>query len=257
MPCRRLRKILQTVAAKAHKCKTRTVRKVVNLRAHNVLRRRLQSFRLIVSHLKKRLASVNRLEVEQALAGLPDNQLLLVKQCLKQSKVKSPRGMRYDHNWILSCILLRIKSPKAYSHLRDHKFLPLPSRNTLGRYIDAIRAETGISEEILAHLQSKLGDDADRHGVLMFDEIKLRHGIRFNTKSLRFEGLVDLTEFGYNGKEYEAADTGLVFMYRPLMASWVQSVAVYLSKGPTPSSTLTKLLLKIIFALESHGFLVR
>jgi len=53
------------------------------------------------------------------------------------------------------------------------------------------------------------------------------------------------------------ADTGLVFMYRPIRDGWVQTVGLFLSKGPTPASVLSKLILKLIIALESHGLWVR
>jgi len=45
-------------------------------------------------------------------------------------------------------------------------------------------------------------------------------------------------------------------MYRPLFAGWVQAVAMFLSAGATPASILTKLLLKVILVLESHGLWV-
>ena len=90
----------------------------------------------------------------------------------------------------------------------------------------------------------------------MFDEVKLREGIKFNTSSMEFEGLVDFSEFKCFKNDKLPADTGLVFMYRPILGGWVQSVGMYLSKGPTPSSVLSKILLKLIIALESHGLRV-
>ena len=98
---------------------------------------------------------------------------------------------------------------------------------------------------------------SERHGLLIFDEIHLRPGMRFSSKSLDFEGLVDFGAFTKISQQKELADTGLVFMYRPVGYSWVQAVGVFLSKGPTPSVILSKILTKIVIALESHGLWVR
>ena len=259
LACRRFRKLLQTSAVQFRKNNnSRKLLRTVRRRTINNLRNRICTNRLLLCQLRKRLLSAAAASnVSNAISSLPGNQQLMVKQCVKQLTARSPKGVRYDNSWILSCILLRIKSPKAYAHLRDHRFLPLPSRATLGRYIDAIRADTGIAEDILCQLQQRAKSDADRHGVLIFDEIKLREGIKFRIKDLQFEGIVDLGEFASNtGKSQQSANSGLVFMYRPLKSSWVQTVAMFLSNGPVSSSILSKMLLKLIFALESHGFMV-
>jgi len=86
--------------------------------------------------------------------------------------------------------------------------------------------------------------------MLLFDEVKLCEGVRFSVKQLEFEGLVDLREFASDRK---LADTDLVLMYRPLLAGWVQTVAMFLSCGAMLAATLSKLLLKVILTLESHG----
>ena len=76
-------------------------------------------------------------------------------------KAKSARGMRYDHSWILACMLLRIKSPKAYEHMREHAFLVLPTRRTLCRYIDVLHAETGISEEVIKLISQRVTSESE------------------------------------------------------------------------------------------------
>jgi len=47
------------------------------------------------------------------------------------------------------------------------------------------------------------------------------------------------------------ADYGLVFMYRPFLGARTQTVAMFLSHGPTRTNTLQKLLTKVTFALEN------
>jgi len=251
--CRKLRRILQTSAAKKkmHSSKRQSWR----LRSRTVhrLRNRIHTSKLLVAHLKAKLNTVSTSKLRSLIADLPHGQRLIVEHFMHQRRVKSPRGMRYDHKWILSCILLRIKSPKAYKHLRDGCLLPLPSRATLQRYMEVIRAEVGM----LTILSSKVSSASERHGILMFDEIKLRQGITFNVKAMEFEGLVDLGEFASSKNAVSVpADTGLVFLYRPFLGSWMQTVGMFLSHGPTSSATLAKIILKLVFALEAHGLLV-
>lgn len=254
-PCQKFRKILQTVSPRSRNHHLQKIR-ISWRRKVNRLKARVNVSRTLAGHLKNRLKLVEGQKLDNLVRELPANQQLAIRHCFRQARAKSARGMRYDHQWILACLLLRIKSPKAYAHLRDHCFLSLPSRPTLTRYIDVIRIGTGISDDMIELLTKKISTDAERHGILMFDEVKLREGMKFNTKNMEFEGMVDFGEFTPSGYTDKHADTGLVFMYRPIFGSWVQTVGMFLSKGPTSSSILSKLLMKLLIALESHNIWV-
>jgi hypothetical protein len=97
--------------------------------------------------------------------------------------------------------------------LRDHSFLALPTHQTLGRYIDVVNAETGIAEDVIQLFIQRVNSVAERRGVLIFDEVKLREGIRSNTTLMEFVGLVDFSGFQDMKNQSLPADTGLVFMY--------------------------------------------
>jgi hypothetical protein len=254
-PCRKFRHILRAAALRTNVIKKLRM-KATRLRTVHRLQKRVNLCRVMAGRLKQQLKQVKGQKLDELVKDLPYNQQLAVKHCLQQLNVKSVKGMRYDRQWILSCILLRIKSPKAYAHLRDHCFLSLPSPSTLARYIDVVHVETGVSTQMINLLGNKVSTASQRHGILIFDEIHLREGMRFSTKVLEFEGLVDFGEFTPNAQRKRLADTGLVFMYRPIQDGWVQTVGVFLSKGPTPASVLSKLLLKLLIALESHGLFV-
>ena len=58
----------------------------------------------------------------------------------------------------------------------------------------------------------------------MFNEVKLRESIKFSFRNLEFEGLVEFCEFTPKGHEQKYVDTGLVFMYRPILGNWVQAI---------------------------------
>ena len=227
-------------------------RQLVCARKMRQSRQRIVKLRDTVSAMRKKLAEQTALHgIDSYIKDLPENQQIAIKQAVKQASIRSARGMRYDEKWLLSCILLRIKSPKAYSHLRDHQILSLPSRSTLQRYMDIVRAECGVSQECLNLLKEKVSTRAERHGILIIDEIKLRVGVKFDVRNLKFSGLIDLGEFTSAKDQKNPADYGLVFMYRPFMGSWTQTVAMFLSKGPTRSAILSKLMVKVIVALES------
>lgn len=49
--------------------------------------------------------------------------------------MKDGKGMRYDAEWLMECLLMRIKSPRAYKHLRANMLLPLPCPDTIRRLI--------------------------------------------------------------------------------------------------------------------------
>ena len=63
------------------------------------------------------------------------------------SRPHGPHGNRYEAEWIYhemrtmiyETILMRIKSPTLYNHIRERKIMPLPSRTTLNRYMRNIK----------------------------------------------------------------------------------------------------------------------
>jgi len=194
IPCRKLRRILKAAALRKNVVK-KLRRQALRLRTVHRLQKRVAFCRLMATRLNHQLKSARGQKLDELIKDLPPNQQLAVKHCFRQLSVRSPKGMRYDHQWILGCILLRIKSPKAYAYLRDHCFLSLPSPSTLTRYIDVVHVETGISTEMIDILSNKVKTAPDRHGILIFDEIYLRQGMRFSSKVLEFAGLVDFSEF--------------------------------------------------------------
>lgn len=251
-PCKRMRKILQAALKMKEHRSSKMKKRLISARKVRQSYKRIAKLRQTVSAMRKKLAQKIALRaMDTYIKDLPENQQIGIQQALNQASVRSSKGMRYDQKWLLSCILLRIKSPKAYNHLRDHQILSLPSRSTLQRYMDIVRAECGVSEECLNLLKEKVSTRAERHGILIMDEVKLRVGVKFDVRNLKFSGLIDLGEFTSAKDRRNPADYGLVFMYRPFMGSWTQTVAMFLSKGPTRSAILSKLMVKVIMALES------
>lgn len=115
---------------------------------------------------KHRLLSTQKLD--DLIKDLNPKQQMLVRTCVQAAKVKSDRGMRYSKEWVYECILLRIKSPKLYRSMRrkKDKLLPLPSIQTLQRYMEQLRPAYGFQENVFELLKekSKYIKSAGRHG---------------------------------------------------------------------------------------------
>lgn len=79
----------------------------------------------------------------------------VVRHILKNGKMKDKRKMRYSRRWILDCLLLSIKSRKAYLHLRSHNILPLPMLSTLRKYLRNLKPECGFEKEFFNMLKKK------------------------------------------------------------------------------------------------------
>jgi hypothetical protein len=56
---------------------------------------------------------------------------MTVNTIMAKGRVKNKKSMRYEANWLLECLTLRIKSFKVYDHLFRSGILPLPHPNTL------------------------------------------------------------------------------------------------------------------------------
>jgi hypothetical protein len=61
-------------------------------------------------------------------------------------KDKYNKDMRYDIEWLLECLLIRVKSPATYEHLRVNKILPLSSKDTLRKMISSMSPEFGFND---------------------------------------------------------------------------------------------------------------
>lgn len=64
---------------------------------------------------------------------LPQNQLIAIQEMIEAAKHKNLRGLRYNEEWILLCMLIHMKSPTTYNFLRDNKILTVPCVRTIRR----------------------------------------------------------------------------------------------------------------------------
>ena len=162
--------------------------------------------------------------------------------------------MRYKANWLLECLTLRIKSSKVYDHLFRSGILPLPHPNTLRSLLGGMSSEFGFNKQALEAIKKILRgkSQAQRLGILCFDELSIKEDLTFNTSTFQFEGFVNLGS-SIDEATRKLANHGLVFMFRPLLDSWVQPIAVFASCNAASGEDLNRLLLKAIVLLETYG----
>lgn len=108
-----------------------------------------------IKELRLKCAAVKEDVLLEAIATLPEKEQLAVKACFSAATCKSNNGVRYTTQWIYECLLLRIKSKKAYVHLRKHKILILPSLQTLHRYLKTVKSAYGFQDNTFDALKLK------------------------------------------------------------------------------------------------------
>lgn len=160
VPCKYFRKSLQTRKLRIK----RRVLKTTHNSAHKMRASQRKAKRLlskvktlssVVASMKKAAAANAERILQDKLASLSPKQQLAVKQCFKAANRKSTRGMSFDKEWMLECILLKMRSPKLYEYIRRQKILVLPSRTTIRKYLSSYMGSFGFNESMLQTLRKK------------------------------------------------------------------------------------------------------
>ncbi|CAG7731494.1 unnamed protein product, partial [Allacma fusca] len=228
--------------------------------------KKAKSWRESVSELRSQLLSATEKDLLEKIdtSNLADNLKLTIRTAIKTAKAKSQRGHRYESDWLLNALLLKIKSPKGYRFLRENKLLPLPHESSLKQLIAGLPCEFGYSNFIFDSLRKQMENlpERDRHGVLLLDEMKIKESLQFKKHSQTFEGFIDFGDYtgeylcGGKTRSFEVADHALVLMFRSINSNWAQPVACFASKNSAPGEILAKLAISCILKLEEAGAFV-
>ncbi|XP_077492412.1 uncharacterized protein LOC144103617 [Amblyomma americanum] len=232
--CLSCKKSRSSMKARLLRCKKKARLQLSNVAAKRLkyamctLQRRnnkLNSLQDALKKMQEKNMAIKATFFEEKLKELPKKQQPAVRACFEVSRRESNHGYRYNKEWLLECILLRMKSPRLYEHLRSHKILVLPSRVCLQRYMKGFKASYGFSTKLLGCVKKKTEelDGIRRHGGLLIDEMKLSAHLDMTT-STHIEGFVDLGQFSDHRDKYTKADHGLVIMFQPLVGSWTQII---------------------------------
>lgn len=179
----------------------------------------------------------------------------MIEECFKLGKTQNCHGRRYSGDWILTCLLINIKSPATYKFLQVNNILPLPAPTTIRNYLSMVKVKCGLDDAFFKALHTKMKDKQEfqKHGILVFDEIQVRTSLQVNVKNMNYDGIVDFGDTEKKTGDLVLADHALVYMFSSLGEKFNQPVAVYGVKGATKGSTLAKLTLTVIKKLESCG----
>ncbi|KAH9367687.1 hypothetical protein HPB48_012803 [Haemaphysalis longicornis] len=261
--CKRVRKIalmrLLRLKNKVKRPLLNSARKRLRY-AVRTLRRTNKKVRVLRSNLerlKEKNSATAATVLEKKILELPKKQQNAVRTCFQAAKRRSLHGYKYCKEWLLECIILRMKSPRLYEHLRSHQILALPSRVCLQKCIKAFKASYGFNLKLLDCVKEKVMElgEMQRHGGLVVDEIKLSTHLDVKS-SMDIEGFVDLGPFTEEKDKHTKADHGLVVMFQPFVGKWTQIIGVFASKGNVKAAVLTKIILEATILCEQAGLYV-
>ncbi|KAH7945825.1 hypothetical protein HPB49_016037 [Dermacentor silvarum] len=218
---------------------------------------KLDKLVLNLKKMKSECAATAEEILSEKLSFLSPKQQLAVRQCFEASRRKSPRGMKYDKEWILECILLKMRSPKLYQYMRRQNILALPSETTLRKYTAQYRSGFGFNEKMLNVLKQKVAllDVFHRHGGIIIDEMKLAEHLSVTTGA-KIEGFVDLGPYTPEKEKTLPCNHGLVVMFVPLVGSWTQVIGVFGSNENVKGDLLAKIVLESTILAERAGLFV-
>ncbi|KAH9371791.1 hypothetical protein HPB48_000075 [Haemaphysalis longicornis] len=111
--------------------------------------------------------------------------LLLAKQreaklnIFKVATRESTRDIRYPNQWVLECLIMKMKSSQLYEYLRKEQVLALPSKTTLQKYLKCYKTGFGFSEKVLDVIRKKVSamDGFSRHRGFIVDINETSKGI--------------------------------------------------------------------------------
>ncbi|KAH9371402.1 hypothetical protein HPB48_022268 [Haemaphysalis longicornis] len=190
------------------------------------------------------------------IMDLPTNQQQAALHFFRASRRKSTRGMDFTQDWVLECILMDIKSPKLYRHMRKNKILILPCKNTLRNYLASYRTGFGFCTKVLSELKelTKNMDPFKLHGGLLVDEIKFAEHLSSNSISTN-RRICQSQEIYAKSQKHEPCDHGMIIMFSPFAGKWSQILAVFGTHGNFEGQLLAKILIQAVILAEDTGLL--
>lgn len=143
------------------------------------MRAKLKKAKISISQMKAMNEQLPEKQFLEKIKGLPSKQQAAVRACFDAARRKSTKGMKYRNDWLLEFILMRVRSPQLYEHLRRHDILVLPGRSCIRKAMQHFKSGFGFNPSTFDALREKTKtmDDFSRHGLIVFDEMKLSENI--------------------------------------------------------------------------------
>lgn len=255
--CKHLRKALLNQKSRRRRSQNKAARISKRRRTLAQTTRRLKAklslYTKTIQKMKEQSIELEESVLGERLEALPPKQRLAIMQCFRAARRKSVKGMKYNPDWLLECMIMRMKSPRLYEHVRREGILMLPSRTCLKVYMRRYKIGFGFNSAILAGIarKTKSMDEFKCHGGLIVDEMKLSECLNVGAGG-KVEGLVDLGKFTPESDKHLPCDHGLVIMFQPVTGSWHQIFGVFASRGNVKAALLAKILLEAV-PMGLHG----
>ncbi|KAE8737704.1 hypothetical protein FOCC_FOCC016829, partial [Frankliniella occidentalis] len=192
------------------------------------------------------------------LSTVPLEQQELVKNIFMAAKCKSTKGRRYSRGFIYECLIMRMRGHALNRKLRRDNKVPLPSENTLNKYMKGLKAEYGLQDNVfkVMGVKGKNFDKSEKHGCLLLDEMQLDALLNYRADMCEVHGVVDLGKYTPPEQKEKQGDHGLALMLQPFKGQWVQTLGAFLSSVAVPGHILRKMVVEAIVLLYNQGFIV-
>ncbi|KAH7959378.1 hypothetical protein HPB49_010630 [Dermacentor silvarum] len=144
--CRRKKTQAKRNVSRKAEAKTQAVRR---------LKAKVKALDEIISQMKAENAKIEEVALLRKIDNLPPKQKAAILQCFEAASRKSLKGMRYSSEWVLECVIMRIKSPRLYEHVRREKILMLPIRTCLRNFMKTYESSFGFNSSVLSGIAKK------------------------------------------------------------------------------------------------------
>ena len=118
-----------------------------------------------------------------------ENLKFFSKMVLRPRKKKSLWPQQERH----LCLSLFLRSPSYYKFLKQTLDIKLPSISSLHSWLPIQNVKPGINEELFEYIKkifsAKEFSDKDKLGVLVFDEIRIRSELEYNSRNDLIDGV--------------------------------------------------------------------
>ncbi|KAH6947323.1 hypothetical protein HPB50_018381 [Hyalomma asiaticum] len=165
--------------------------------------------------------------------------------------------MPFDKEWMLECILLKMRSPNLYEYIRKQKILVLPSRTTIRKYLSSYMGSFGFHESMLQTLRKKTSvmDTFKCQGGLIVDEMSLSVHLSVDTSG-KITGFVDLGLYTPKDQACLLSNHGLVVMFVPLVGNWTQILGAFATHTNIKGDIVANIILDATVLAERAGLFV-
>uniref|UniRef100_A0A147BVI5 Putative p-32 hm n=1 Tax=Ixodes ricinus TaxID=34613 RepID=A0A147BVI5_IXORI len=214
-----------------------------------------------VSGLKRKLCALQKrirsLEAENTNLRNGLKSYLNKDQVLRLT-TKTVRGSAWSEGTVVKGLKVRLScGSESYNVVRE-LVAPLPSERTLQRRLQQHKFPPGILIEMMKPLEVKVGlmSPAERHAVLMMDEIQLNEGLDYDATT---GTVIGRPTIGLSSGKLPAsclATHGFVFMLGGMSTRWKQTVAYEFTENSFSAATVKTTIDTLIRRCEQIGIKV-